>query len=179
MEKNTFLYFLLTLMVVAVLYYVFRKPQPTTTAAAKPIIQPQPQPQTGQAGTQPPPQNGGGGVPIMQTQTVDKNKQLNKGTGNKAENTAIQTILVQKGYSLGIWGIDGDYGNATQKAHNDFLADASSSDRSIKFAENYQKQGETENPNNPTGGYDNTGQSFWDWLLGQSGTGTFTPSQYK
>ena len=53
---------------------------------------------------------------------VDDRPTLRK--GNKGPYvTAVQTMLKNKGYDLGKWGVDGDFGSATEKAVKEFQAD--------------------------------------------------------
>lgn len=155
MTKDTFLYLLVIVAVVAVIYYVFKKPQQITPQLPQqPQPQPQPQPQQGgqPKNVFPIPSFIGGG-----STGIDENKQLNIGNASKAEALELQNILLKKGYFLPKYGADGDYGNETKAAHDSFLQKAGSNDRSLKFARAASGIAAS--------GATGTGSSFADWFF--------------
>lgn len=61
-----------------------------------------------------------GSIPVP----IDDNKLPTLRKGSKGEYvTLLQTKLKNKGYDLGKWGVDGDFGSATEKAVKEFQKD--------------------------------------------------------
>lgn len=140
--KDTVTYIVIGVVVLAIVLYVFKQPMPTGAemAGGKMPTNPQPKTSTPQQ-PQPKPSTG-----------LTAASQLNVGSTGPVVKE-LQQVLTSKGFDTK--GADGIYGPKTLAAHNAFLQNAGSTDRSLNFAK--------------------TGGSVLDWGFNQTPQNTPQP----